>query len=61
MYWQIDTRLTRGGWWECREKRRARNALRVRMFGSQVYVPDGEFKEFAVRLREQRKEALSGR
>ena len=57
MYWNLDSRLRRGGFWECREKRKERNAKRVSMFGTRIYVPDGEFKQLAIALREERKES----
>lgn len=57
MYWNIDTRYKRGGYWACREKRRERNQRRVTVFGTRMYVSNGEIAEFARRLRDERKEA----
>ena len=61
MYFNKSGRYKLGGFWACREKRRERNARRLRMFGTHIYMPDQEFKQFAIRLREKRKEAHSGR
>lgn len=61
MYWNKDRRYSLGGFWRCREKFRIKNERRIHMFGARIYMPDEEFKEFAIRLREQRKEAHSGR
>jgi hypothetical protein len=55
MYFNKDKRATLGGHWECKEKRRTRNALRLRVFGNHVYMPDIETKQFATRLREERR------
>ncbi len=57
MYWQIDTRGARGGYWECRERRRDYNRKRLRVFGQRIYLPDQDAKEFARQLREERKES----
>lgn len=56
MYWNIDSRYRAGGFWQCRAKRRERNARRLRVFGQRIYLPDLEAREFALQLREQRKE-----
>lgn len=61
MYFNRDKRCKRGGFWECREKRRKRNALRVGICGTKVYMPDEDFKQFAIALRKERKEAQRGR
>ena len=60
MYWNIDTRYKRGGFWKCREKKRELNAKRVMVFGTRIYMPDEDFKQFAIRLRDEYKEAQSG-
>lgn len=54
MYWNIDRRTKSGGFWECRERRRERNKLRISVYGTRLYVPDQEFKQLA-------KEAMNGR
>lgn len=56
MLWQIDTRMRRGGRWECREKRREYNAKRIRVFGQHYYAPNEEDKQFIRHLRDERKE-----
>lgn len=61
MGWQKDSRMTKGGYWECREQRRRYNANRLSVCNTKVYIPDGETREFARRLRDERKEATSGR
>ena len=61
MHFSKDKRYRRGGFWQCSEKRRERNAKRVKVFGSTVYVPDEQTKQFAIRLREDRKEAQRDR
>lgn len=61
MYWNIDSRYKRGGFWRCREKKRELNARRLRIAGSHIYMPDEDFKEYAIRIREDRKEAQRGR
>lgn len=56
MYFNKDKRCTTsGGFWECRERRRERNALRLKAFGTTIYTPDDNFKRFALCLREERK------
>lgn len=59
-YWHPDKRLERGGYWESRERRRERETRRVRVFGSRLTMPDKQFQQHAIRLREKRKEADSG-
>ena len=54
MYFNKDARCRRGGFWECREKRRERNELRISVYGTRLYVPDQDFKKFT-------KEAMNGR
>ena len=61
MYWNKSGRYKRGGFWSCSTKRQERNARRVRVFGSRLYMDDLDIKQFAVRLREQRREAQRGR
>lgn len=61
MYWNIDKRYRAGGQWQCREKRRERNRRRIRVYDTTIYLPNLEAREFAVHLREQRKEAMRGR
>ena len=56
MYWQKDARQRAGGRWECREKRRAYNGHRIRVCNESIYIPDKETREFALHLREERKE-----
>ena len=54
MGWNIDKRLKRGGFWECREKRRQHNAKRISLFGERMLMPDMEFRSLAAKLREDR-------
>lgn len=61
MGWQIDKRGRNGGYWECREKRRKYNAHRLEVAGTKFYIPDQQTREFALHLREARKEATRGR
>lgn len=58
MGWQKDARYSKGGFWECREKRRKFNAKRIMVFGDRMLMPDMATREFARRLRDERKEQL---